>query len=223
MPKREECSNLTVPVCLSASHIAYGSIRMEPVFMVLAQSAAIAASMAIDEGIPVQQVDVTRLQQILQKNPLLDGSAPEMLIDETLTPNLITYSGNWEAKPKTRVYPYGPSLRSAENKPGNAATFHIKPERTANYALMFYSPKFYGTQNLDSLYFQINVGKRVIKKWHSNHEVNGLASNDNKGFWMNLGNIALKAGEMCTVTVSGDGKSDGFIPADAILAVPVRK
>jgi hypothetical protein len=56
VPKRLECSNLFVPVCLSATHIAYGSIRMEPVFMILAQSAATAASLAIDEGVPVQQV-----------------------------------------------------------------------------------------------------------------------------------------------------------------------
>ena len=47
-PKETECSNLIVPVCLSASHIAYGSIRMEPVFMVLGQSAALAACQAID-------------------------------------------------------------------------------------------------------------------------------------------------------------------------------
>ena len=50
LPRREQCRNLLVPVCLSATHIAYGSIRMEPVFMVLGQSAAIAASLAIAQG-----------------------------------------------------------------------------------------------------------------------------------------------------------------------------
>jgi hypothetical protein len=223
VPKREECTNLTVPVCMSASHIAYGSIRMEPVFMVLAQSAAVAASMAIDAKVPVQQIDVTRLQKMLKENPLADGTAPELLVDETLTPELLTYKGTWEGKSKTKVYPYGPSLKLAENKPGNTATFHIKPERAANYALMFYSPKVYNTRDLDSLQFHITVGKRVIKKWVSNHEVNSLSSNDNKGFWMNLGTVALKPGEVCMVTVSGDGKSEGFIPADALLAVPVKK
>jgi hypothetical protein len=62
VPKASECGNLLVPVCLSASHIAYGSIRMEPVFMILAQSAATAASMAIDDKLPVQQVDYTKLK-----------------------------------------------------------------------------------------------------------------------------------------------------------------
>jgi hypothetical protein len=75
-PKRNECTNLVVPVCLSASHIAYGSIRMEPVFMVLGQSAAIAASMAIDENIPVQYINVKKLQEKLSTDPLLDKSHP---------------------------------------------------------------------------------------------------------------------------------------------------
>jgi hypothetical protein len=65
MPKKNECTNLLVPVCLSASHIAYGSIRMEPVFMVLGQSAATAACMAIDSGAAIQDVDVRKLQQML--------------------------------------------------------------------------------------------------------------------------------------------------------------
>jgi hypothetical protein len=48
VPIAAECENLLVPVCLSATHIAYGSIRMEPVFMILGQSAATAAVLAID-------------------------------------------------------------------------------------------------------------------------------------------------------------------------------
>ena len=66
MPRAAECTNLLVPVCLSASHIAYGSIRMEPVFMVLGQSAATAACQSLDEHVPVQQVDVPALQTRLR-------------------------------------------------------------------------------------------------------------------------------------------------------------
>jgi len=64
-PKKQECTNLLVPVCLSATHIAFGSIRMEPVFMVLAQSAATAACMAIDENTPVQDLDYPVLRKRL--------------------------------------------------------------------------------------------------------------------------------------------------------------
>jgi hypothetical protein len=76
VPKSTECVNLFVPVCLSATHIAYGSIRMEPVFMILGQSAATAASMAIDGEIGVQQVKYEQLrarlladQQVLAWRP----------------------------------------------------------------------------------------------------------------------------------------------------------
>lgn len=75
VPKSEECSNLIVPVCLSASHIAYGSIRMEPVFMVLGQSAAMAASLAIKHTTSVQQIDVKQLQNWLKKDPYLNNQS----------------------------------------------------------------------------------------------------------------------------------------------------
>jgi hypothetical protein len=65
VPKESECENLLVPVCLSASHIAYGSIRMEPVFMVLGHSAAVAASMAIDEKVSLQQIRIPELKETL--------------------------------------------------------------------------------------------------------------------------------------------------------------
>ena len=61
VPRRAECENLLVPVCLSSSHIAYGSIRMEPVFMILGQSAATAAAIALDGGLAVQEIDYDAL------------------------------------------------------------------------------------------------------------------------------------------------------------------
>jgi len=68
VPKTKEVTNLLVPVCVSSSHIAYGSIRMEPVFMVLGQSAATAASLAIDDAVPVQEVDYDKLRDLLVKD-----------------------------------------------------------------------------------------------------------------------------------------------------------
>ncbi|UCG56558.1 MAG: FAD-dependent oxidoreductase [Phycisphaerales bacterium] len=69
VPKASQCTNLLVPVCLSSSHIAYGSIRMEPVFMVLGQSAATAAALAIDGSTNVQDVEYSLLRARL----LADG------------------------------------------------------------------------------------------------------------------------------------------------------
>ncbi|WP_339841030.1 FAD-dependent oxidoreductase [uncultured Maribacter sp.] len=68
VPKKEECENLIVPVCVSSTHIAFGSIRMEPVFMVLGESAATAASLAIDTGKPVQDISYESLKSTLLKN-----------------------------------------------------------------------------------------------------------------------------------------------------------
>jgi hypothetical protein len=65
IPKKEECTNLLVPVCVSSSHIAFGSIRMEPVFMILGQSAAVAACMGIDKNIAVQDIDYSELKNEL--------------------------------------------------------------------------------------------------------------------------------------------------------------
>lgn len=65
VPKEAECTNLIVPVCVSATHAAYGSIRMEPVFMILGQSAAAAASLALDGDGIVQHVEYSELQAVL--------------------------------------------------------------------------------------------------------------------------------------------------------------
>ncbi|MDA1087121.1 MAG: FAD-dependent oxidoreductase [Verrucomicrobia bacterium] len=66
VPKRGECENLWVPVCLSASHIAYGSVRMEPVFMALAESAVVAATMAIENGCSAQDLPYEELRGELE-------------------------------------------------------------------------------------------------------------------------------------------------------------
>lgn len=72
-PNAAECSNLLAPMTLSASHIAFGSIRMEPVFMVLGQSAATAAALAVDGGTTVQNVDYPGLKaRLLADQQVLD-------------------------------------------------------------------------------------------------------------------------------------------------------
>ncbi len=65
VPNKGECENLLVPICVSATHIAFGSIRMEPVFMVLGQSAATAACQAIDQRKAVQDIDYSLLREKL--------------------------------------------------------------------------------------------------------------------------------------------------------------
>ena len=78
-PKAGECSNLLIPICLSASHIAYGSIRMEPVFMVMGQSAGTAAVIAIESGKDLQQLNYAKLKErLLADGQVLDFESPPM-------------------------------------------------------------------------------------------------------------------------------------------------
>lgn len=74
VPKKGEAKNLLVPVCVSSTHIAFGSIRMEPVFMILGQSAATAACIAIDDKVDVQNVEYAKLRKRL----LADGQALDL-------------------------------------------------------------------------------------------------------------------------------------------------
>ncbi len=76
IPSAAECSNLLVPVCISSSHIAFGSIRMEPVFMILGQSAAAAAALCIDRGHAVQQLPYTALRPVLERQGQVLYKAP---------------------------------------------------------------------------------------------------------------------------------------------------
>jgi hypothetical protein len=66
VPKKGEALNLLVPVCFSASHVAYSSVRMEPQYMILGQAAGVAASLAVRDGKPVQDISIEELQQKLR-------------------------------------------------------------------------------------------------------------------------------------------------------------
>lgn len=87
VPKESECQNLFAPVCLSATHISYGSIRMEPVFMVLGQSSATAAALAIDAGTSVQKVDYAKLrEQLLAGKQMLEWTGPRRTTSSGIDP-----------------------------------------------------------------------------------------------------------------------------------------
>src|SRR5204863_4501913 len=101
VPKSGECPNLLVPVCLSSSHIAYGSIRMEPVFMVLGQSAATAAALAIDDKTDVQKVDYEKLKKrlVADKQVLDFAAAPAAsAIDPKKLPGVVVDDSDAELK-----------------------------------------------------------------------------------------------------------------------------
>jgi hypothetical protein len=110
IPPAGQAENLLVPVCLSSSHIAFGSIRMEPVFMILGHSAAAAACIALDREIPVQQVAYRQLrEQLVAEGQIVDlpqlqkvmlGSLPGIVVDDSHA----SLQGAW--KKSTASQPY---------------------------------------------------------------------------------------------------------------------
>ena len=213
IPKAAECNNLYVPVCLSASHIAYGSIRMEPVFMVLAQSCAAAACMAIDNKQTAQQVDVKKLQSLLKQNPLMDGSTPEVLADNDDATS-VRIRGNWK---KETNGGYGPSwLRAAPAEKPQTVEFKPHIAVTGSYILYAYVPV------VDSAATQtryiISNGKSKDVFVQSPVKVEGQTS----GEWVSLGSYTLQKGISTTITITAN-KANGYVAADAILCVPVKK
>ncbi|MGE5106133.1 MAG: FAD-dependent oxidoreductase [Sphingobacteriales bacterium] len=214
IPNETECKNLYVPVCLSASHIAYGSIRMEPVFMVLAQSSAVAACMAIDKKQTVQQVDVKSLQAYLEQNPLMDGSTPEVLVDNDDTKKVLI-SGDWKKEIRGG---YGPSLLMTEPS-DTEKKVQFKPFIIAagKYAAYVYFPK---TANASTqthmIVFDGKTSKNIIIH-KSEVQVEGQTS----GEWVSLGTYALEKGIKSYVIVTNKS-ADGTVVADAVLFVPLK-
>lgn len=209
IPKENEAANLFVPVCLSATHIAYGSIRMEPVFMVLAQSAAVAAGMAIDAGCSVQQVNVKALQTTLRTNPLADGSTPEILVDNDDTAH-VKISGKWQSVTHGG---YGPSYLSAEKD----AAIQFMPVITkgGQYDVYAYFPK--PAHLTSQTIIHVFDGKQHTPVTISSAAIQVVGQTS--GEWVKLGSYTLPAGESSYVRISTDG-ADGVVVADAILFIP---
>jgi len=110
VPKKSECTNLLVPVCVSSSHIAFGSIRMEPVFMILGQSAGTAACMAMKSKLDVQDVPYDKLRdrlladgQVLEyevKYAIPSKKLPGVVVDD----NAATLTGNWSTSSANKKF-----------------------------------------------------------------------------------------------------------------------
>ncbi|MCF3108798.1 FAD-dependent oxidoreductase [Niabella sp. CC-SYL272] len=206
-PREQECNNLLVPVCLSASHIAYGSIRMEPVFMVLAQSAAVAACLAIDNSRTVQQIDVAAVQQKLQADPLLDGTPPDLIIDDADT-DQVQFSGDWKRQTQGS---YGPSMMLA-NTPDATARFLLPATTEGRYDVYLYLPRIKDAARE----IKITVFDGVETTGHLVSAEAVKVLGQTSGEWHHIGNFNLKKGRQpyLQITAAGNG---GTIAADALL------
>tara|TARA_R110002072_G_scaffold174303_3_gene329355 strand:+ start:36502 stop:38694 length:2193 start_codon:yes stop_codon:yes gene_type:complete len=222
-PKKSECENLLVPACLSASHMAYGSIRMEPVFMVLGQSAATAAVQAIEAGVAVQDIDVEELQrrlvedgQVLQwtqtrSKPGIDVKSLKGIVLDDKDAQL---TGAWTTSHSAAGY-VGIGYRHDGNvaKGHKAAEFLPDLPKAATYEIRIaYTPHSNRASN----------AKVTIK--HADGTVAVFVNQQqppNRGTFQAIGSYRCVAGQQTSVTISNEG-SDGYVIVDAVQFVPAR-
>lgn len=204
-PKKEECTNLLVPVCVSSSHIAFGSIRMEPVFMMLGQSAGMAAAMAIDSNKSVQEIDVKSLRRMLKEDPYLDGSTPEILVDDSDI-DKVKRSGGWAKQYGGYKQSYMLSFNNSQD-----VFFTLTPivKKSGKYDVYFYCTPL--NNIADELCIRVNhqFGEELVN----------INPNESVNDWSKLGTFNFREGNEGSFTIDG-ALSEGAIFADAILMVP---
>lgn len=215
-PKASECTNLTVPVCVSSSHIAYGSIRMEPVFMVLGQSVATAACYSIDDKCSVQAVKYDKLKtKFIQDGQVLTLAAKAkpssgkgvdvkslkgIVIDDTEA----TFTGEWADSTASEGF-IGGSYRHDNNeaKGTKSAVFTANLPADGNYAVEI----AYTAVKNRATNVPVEVdGKSVILNQQQGPKNNGFQS---------IGIFALKKDKPAKITI-GTAGTDGHVIVDAV-------
>lgn len=227
IPKEEECKNLLVPVCLSSSHIAFGSVRMEPVFMILAHSAATAASLAIEDGVIVQRVSYEKLKNklmddgqvlALEKNDFIasgNGIDPQTLSGVVVEGDQVNLLGDWTKSSSLR-----PFVGDGYFHDGNGG----KGMRKAEF------PFFTDRNGLHELRISyIPSGNRAGKVKYLVEDEKGLeeilVDQRKKGsvekIWHSLGSFDFLRGKSYKVSLQNDD-TEGYVVVDALQIIPLN-
>jgi hypothetical protein len=219
VPRQAECENLVVPVCHSATHIAYGSIRMEPVFMILGQSSATAACMAIDANVPVQKVAYAPLrEQLLKDGQVLEwkGAAsaaapklPGIVLDDADAKR----EGEWHDGSLNGTQRVGTGyIHDANSEKGKLSLkWTVKIPEDGTYEIIFhYPPNANRATN-------VPVGISGL----ANTRAGATVNEREKSGAASLGKYSLKRGEEITITLSNKD-TDGFVVADGVQLLKVR-
>jgi hypothetical protein len=214
VPKESQCSNLFVPVCLSSSHIAYGSIRMEPVFMILGQSAGTAAAMAIDAKSAVQKVDYAKLRErLIADKQVLAWDGPPLAaadpgpqggiqVEETAA----KATGNWITSD------VGGYVHDGDTDKG-AKTITFTPDLPSEGAYDIYL-KWTKHSNRAT-----NVPVEIVTA--SGTETVTVNQRE-QGGWVKIATGKFKAGKSGSLTISNKD-TNGHVIADAVRWVPAGK
>lgn len=217
IPKRTECTNLLVPSALSSSYAGYGAVRLEWTFMVLGQSAAIAAALALDGNIPVQDVsyDALKILMLARAQRLSLASAPptggaEIILDNTDTSG-VAITGSWSASSHFPGF-YGSNYITDGNTDKGTKTIRFTPNlpRTGEYAV-------YTRWNSDNVR-ATNVPMQVV---HAGGTANlTINQQQNGNTWNLLGTWTFASGTAGSLFIQNAG-TNGFVIADAVRFVEI--
>jgi glycine/D-amino acid oxidase-like deaminating enzyme len=222
-PKKSECTNLLVPACPSSTHIAFGSIRMEPVFMVLGQSAATAAVLALESGSSVQDVDVRKLQKRLRDDgQILEWTGPKTLsaIDPHALPGIViddrraTPIGAWQRSAAIRPFVGVGYLHDGNaNKGKLRCTFAVSIPTTGEYEVrVSVCPSPNRATNVPVVVETADGVKTV----HVNERERPATPP-----FVSIGRFRFEQGRPASVTIS-NASTDGYVVADAIQLLPLH-
>ena len=207
VPVESQCANLLVPVCLSASHIAYGSIRMEPVFMILGQSAATAAMLALAAGSAVQQVPYATLSsRLLADGQLLRWPPPagpgEYIVDSRDAG--VTRAGTWVSSTSIGGY-HGRDYEHDGNTAKSVNRLRFRPSLAAGTYQVYL--RWTADPNRAS-----NVPIDIVHSGGiTNRVVDQRASG---GQWVPMGTYSFAAGTAGSLLIRTES-TNGYVVADA--------
>ncbi len=219
VPKPAECENLLVPICLSASHAAYGTLRMEPVFMILGQSAATAAVLALQEGVPLQNLDYALLRRRLlqdgQKLEWVPGSSPAgppgpAGVEVNLTQAVV--SDGWH--PSTANAPFVGDHYLHDSHQG-------KGQKTVRFV-----PSLPADGRYEVYLYWIKHSNRAtnvpIEIAHADGTAKFTINQRSQGGWVKVFTGRFEAGHVGGCLISNAG-TDGYVIANAARWVPVPR
>ena len=223
VPKTIECTNLLVPVCVSSSHIAFGSIRMEPVFMILGQSAATAAVMSLESDVNVQDVDYEKLKERLiadgqvlsYDKPYFKGMDTKKFSGVIVDDHKAKLEGNWSTSVSSSPYFFeGYRHDGNTGKGGSNAVFSAKLQ-SGTYDVQIAYP---ANPNRATNVPVTIVHAGGLSKVTINQRNKGAI----EGAFHPLGRFEFDRDTEATVMIENRG-TDGYVVVDAIRWLPTKE